>query len=183
MTVAEAISVALSRGGEEMPTPKYNPEILPPSCNEEDLKALVGVIRQFNGGPVSADRLYVEVMTSEGYIDLAEKEPKYRENPATTLRIVCNATIDSGEVARFKPGYKRTVQLQLKEATPNIQLYDKGRIIPLSVDGNYFGIALITNKEFNRYGRPQFGLIFDVVLDPNIRNADAVLFNLLKSQT
>ena len=179
--IAKAISMALTKKGGEVILPNYNPEILPPKCEEKDLKDIVAAIQKFNDGPVDENELYVSAQTSQDYIDFAEQNPRFRTNQATMLRIVCNATLDEGEIAGFNPGFKRDVQLQLDQNAPNIQIYEKGKIIPLSLNGNYFGVAAITDQKYNKHSRPQFGLIFDIIVDQKIKNVDALLFDLLKS--
>ncbi len=179
-SLANAVRQALF-GNHNAPLPTASPDL--PHCTLVDIRQIAEVIKQFNGSPIDSNALYVSIGTSTATLDLAEPSPTLRKNPATFVRIVCNVTVPSPELREFKPGNYRVVELKLRDGQTSFQCYDKGVVAPLSFQGTYFGVAMVTSAEHQNGQKRSFGILFEVLVDPAIEDLDGVLYQLLATQS
>jgi len=178
--LADAVRQAIFRD-HNAPLPTVSSDL--PHCTLDDIRQITEIVKQHNGSPIEPSMLYVSTSTSDNVLDLAESIPTLRKNPATMIRIVCNVPVPSPELREFKPGYYRVVELILREGQTSFQCYSKGVVAPLSFQGAYFGIAMITSQENQNSQKLQFSILFQVIVDPPIEDLDSVLFQLLTSPT
>jgi len=162
------LTIALEEGLtlRESIVPKYDYRVLPPICTLDDLAEIGRILRQFNGSDEFVE-VYASAWTSDCYIDGSEQNPELRPNPATQIRIVCNA-LPGLYMRRFKPGYLRATQLAIANGT-EMPKYGAGKIYPLACDGFFFGVLLVTDEQYNpSRPKPQFGIVMDVQMNPEM---------------
>ena len=179
--IAEAISFAISSKGDFL-LPRYDIDELPPRCTEKDLVEICKVIRELANEEDGIGQVYISASTSEGFITQVKGNLQYRNNPATSIRIVVNA-FSSMEMQKYKRGLSHMIARQLEAGVREIVTTDETvNIVPLAIDEKYFGAIKVIKDEhrLKDSGKTQFGLEFDVLFDEKIKDPIAELDKLLK---
>jgi hypothetical protein len=173
--IVVAVERALFATSEGIDQLSFDHEKAIPKISSADLSAIAELIKRYCGDVPTLEFAYANASLSRNAANNGE---------ASLLRIVCNADLDKGEIARFKPGLLWQAFSILAEDGHISQFYEQGQVTPISIDGNCFGILVVRDRKYHNHSQPQFAIIMDVILDDCDRGwaADLMVDSLLNVQ-